>query len=189
MGAIKRTGAVVVRNVSYLFSLEHIRQGFGLVRVQWSRATKRVCPGCQSGRLFPFSEIVEGQPRRFLGCNFCDHYQAADLSVDPASTKRLQHLAAIQTASLSPEDLATLIARYRKRSRWHYFFSVAAICWSIYLLCTGAMAWSFLNAMVIALLMFVQGLVASYRNWQLLNSRLYVPGSFFEWLKAGQWLV
>jgi hypothetical protein len=125
----------------------------------------------------------------FFGCNFCDHYQAADLSLDADSTERLKDLAATQTAALSQVELRKLIGRYQARSRWHYFFSVVAVCWAIYLLWTGAMVWSFLNSTVIALLMFVQGLVASYRHWQLLNSRLYVPGSFQEWLKAGQWLV
>lgn len=188
-GFIRRSGSLLRREASLVFGWEHIKLGAHSISKQWHRASKRVCPECGRGRLFPFTVEQGGEDLKFYGCSQCDYHQAESLKKNEKSLRRLRKVAFRKIENLSPEEYETLIRKYRLGSRWLYLFSVAMMLGGSYMLMTEGAAWTFLNALAVSIFLFVQGLIASYRNWQLREKILFVPGAFWRWLRSGQWLI
>lgn len=177
----------------------HVAGGAGIAgwwrsaRTSWL-STKRVCPACGEGRMFPFTELVEGESRKFFGCSRCDHFEAVNLSnsedvVAAESLSRLREIAASRLGSLSPQERERRNDRMKVASRLQYLFSVGLLVFAVVLLFRTDAIWPPLNVAAFSVLLFAHGLRSSYRYWQVRNNILYQPGSFRRWLGLGQWLV
>lgn len=193
MGFFGWAGRALKRETRYLAGGEGISGWWQSVRSSWL-STKRRCPACGEGRMFPFTEPVDGIDRDFYGCSRCDHYEAADLSdgkdaVVADSLSRLRKIADSRIGGLSAEETAHLKSRLKSNSRFQYLFSLAFLATGVYLIFRTGSAWSLLNATALAALLFAHGLRSSYRYWQVCNNIFYQPGAFRRWLGLGQWLV
>lgn len=193
MGIVGSTGKVVRREVGHLVGEQGIKVWWNLSRRSWLGA-KRSCPACGAGRMFRFSEAVDGVDREFYGCSKCDHYETADLSnesdvVVAESLGRLRDISGRRMTSMKKSEREALMRRLKRNSRAQYAFSLVLLSVGIYLLVATAAAWSFLNATAFATLMFAHGLRSAYRYWQVSENVFYQPGSFRRWLGLGQWLI
>lgn len=189
MGWIRKTGSMFGRELMYIAGAEHAKRGWEVARRQWHRASKPLCPACGRGRLFPFTEIIDGEEMKFRGCSMCSHYQAIKVAADPGSLQRLRAIADAKAGEFSDAEYNALVRRFQLSSRWLYGFSLSLVLFAIFLLWIGYDAWSFMNVSMVALFMFVRGLIASYRSWQAKERCWFVPGSFKRWLGTGQWLI
>lgn len=189
MGWLGKIISVPVREASHVLGTEHIRGGTTLIRQQWAHVSKQSCPACDEGRLFPFKEIVNGKPTRFLGCSACDHYQAIKIDKDPRTIERLRALVLEKIKHMSPEEYETHVRRYMIASRWCYGLALVVMCVAAYVLFSQRSAWLFINVMMVSAFMFVQGVAASYRCWQAREKCYFVPKSFKRWIRMGQWLM
>lgn len=144
--------------------------------------------------MFPFVELVEGEPRHFYGCSKCSHYECENLNdeSDPLvaeSLERLRRDAEEKFASLGEKNIATLAARIRLISRIQYGAAFLLLVTGVVLISITGYPWHLLNTTALAALIFFQGMRSSYRYWQLVNRTLYQPGAFRAWLRSGQWLI
>lgn len=188
-GIVRRSAAFVRREASYIMGWEHVKLGRRALSTQWHRASKRVCPACGIGRMFKFSETIHGESKEFFGCNSCAHFQSVNVDSDPESLRRLRDVAMAKMQSMNADEYLQLQRKYQMSSRWLFAFSTGVLLFALYLLVVGGSAWTFLNTTAVSLFLFVQGLVASYRHWQLREKVLFVRGAFGKWLRSGQWLV
>lgn len=189
MGLFGKVGQVVSREVGYAAGTEHIKRGWSSIGYQWMRATKRVCPACGEGLLFPFEGIEDGRGKMFVGCNKCDHFQAKHINGDDESLQKLRAIAAERIRSMNPEEFFLRAKQYQVSSRVSYALSLLCFCAAVYFMVDGGAPLMVLNIAVIALFMFLQGGIASYRYWQAMEKHYFIPGSFKYWIGLGQWLV
>lgn len=88
------------------------------------------------------------------------------------------------------EEYWALQRGWQVESRWWYLFALLLLIGSGSAVMTdygGAL--TLLNGATLSSYLFVRGLVASYRAWQLSEQVFFQPGSFSSWLKSGAWLV
>ena len=189
MGWIRKTGAFFRNEALNIFGYEHAKRGAVMLRRQWNSTTKPLCPACDKGRLYPFTETIEGCLVKFRGCNVCSHFQAVDVAKDKDSLQRLRDIAKSKAGLMTPDEYQALVRQYQISSRWLFGFSLSIALFAVYLLWTGYDAWTLLNVSMVALFMFVRGLVTSYRSWQAKERCWFVPGSFKRWLGQGKWLI
>lgn len=196
MGWIRGTGRFVVKEGANIAGAEHIRIGSRLIKANWSRLRAHVCPACDDGRMFPFQEKINGKEVDFRGCNMCDHYQAVDVEADPESVKRLRSLALDKVRKMDAAELSGIVRRFQIISRIFYSLSLTLMFCAGYVIAfdhtsvwLSNPALSFVSILLISAWMFVQGISASYRFWQIREQTLFVPGSFKKWIGMGQWLV
>lgn len=187
--AASRAARFVGREIGHVMGFEHVKQGSHVFRQQWKSVTRRVCPACEIGKLYPFSETIEGEIKQFVGCSHCDHYQAVRVNDDPATQTKLRAAAQRKIDAMGETEFRRLIHKYRLGSRLLYVFSLLVFAFSVYLLVVGGSAWTFLNACMGSVFLFVRGLIASYRYWQLSQKRLFVAGAFRRWFWSGTWFV
>jgi len=160
--------------------VHHIKAGADLVRANWARYKRRACPKCHKGVLHPFTQVIDGAAKDFIGCEVCDYFEVANLAADPAALEALRERATFDNAQMQ---------RFKWVSRWMYAGScllVAAAVVSILLDQSGLLT---ANLCILGLFLLGQGAAASYRYWQLESHQLYVLGSFKTWLKDGSWIV
>lgn len=196
-GFFRRGVRTVGREAAHVAGVEHIKLGAKSIRKQWTRASKRICPVCERGRLFPFSEKIAGAEQHFYGCSQCDYYQAKSIDNDLSAQKRLREVAFAKINEMGPKEYAKLVRKYQLGSRWLYAFALVATVFGCglfgYGLATdapaGDVALPFLSALAVSIFLFVQGLVASYRHWQVRERLFFIPGAFKRWLRTGQWLI
>lgn len=193
MGFFGWAGKTATREVRYIAGGEGITGWWNTARTSWL-STKRRCPACGEGRMFPFTEPVKGEDRDFYGCSRCDHFEAADLAnekdaVVAESLGRLRELANERIDGLSQEQAQVLKQRLKSNSRFQYFFSVVLLSAGGYLFYLSGSAWYLLNATGLSMLLFAHGLRSSYRYWQVCNNMFYQSGAFRRWLRLGQWLI
>ncbi|MEX3555113.1 MAG: hypothetical protein VB131_00255 [Burkholderia gladioli] len=185
MGFIQRTGRFAVRQASYIAGYQHIAAGWRTVRHNWDSATKRGCPSCGKGTLYPFSEVVNANRVDALGCNRCDYFEFAGDESNPESMAALRESAHEVLSDVLFRD--TRLAQLQRSSRVFFGLSILCLVLSVVALCLKSSF--FFTAMMVAVLLFVRGAIASYRFWQLREDRLFVPGSLKVWIKTGAWFV
>lgn len=193
MGFLSWSGKTLRRETLYVAGGAGIKGWWEVVQRNWL-GTKRRCPACDEGRMFPFTEPIDGVNRDFLGCSRCDHFEVADLSntKDAAvveSLGRLRQIADQRLTDLAADERQVLRRRLKIGSRVNYGLSLAMILIGAYLLHATGTAWMLINMTALAVLMFAHGLRASYRYWQVSNNVFFQPGSFRRWLGLGQWLI
>ncbi|ABO60233.1 hypothetical protein LA345_37040 (plasmid) [Burkholderia vietnamiensis] len=185
MGFFQRTGRFAVRQASYIAGYQHIAAGWRTVRRNWDNATKRGCPSCRKGTLYPFSEVVDAKRVDALGCDRCDYFEFAGDESNPESMAALRASADEVLSDASFRD--TRLAQLQRSSRTFFALSIFCLALSVVALCLKSSF--FFTAMMVALLLFVRGAIASYRFWQLQEDKLFVPGSLKVWIKRGAWFV
>jgi len=179
----------VVNRVQDIASGFAIRSLFGVLRESVVRATHRHCPKCGRGHLFKFREEVNGKSIAALGCNLCDHYQAVDVDNDEDSRDRLKSLARQKMDEVGNAGLKRIKRRLVFGSRAFYCVSFVLFFTSAYFVYEKTSFWTFLNTFALSAYLFVLGLKAAYRHWQLETGRLFVKRAFYEWIREGAWFV
>ncbi|MBR8427272.1 hypothetical protein [Burkholderia cenocepacia] len=185
MGFFQRTGRFAVRQASYIAGYQHIAAGWRTVRRNWDNATKRGCPSCRKGILCPFSEVVEGKRVKALGCDRCEYFEFAGDESNPESMAVLR--ASADEVLSDASFRVTRLVQLQHSSRTFFALSFLCLALSVVALCLKSSF--FFTAMMVAVLLFVRGAIASYRYWQLQEDRLFVPGSLKVWIKRGAWFV
>lgn len=214
VGVTRKAVRFFGRQAAYTLGWEHIKQGRQAVSLQWSRASKRICPLCEEGRLFGFASLIDGKKVKFMGCSRCEYHHRAAPSVAALLLSRLRgkkiktgpenaELVVLRAkaqekmAAMTADEIAEVVRKHRVGSRILFLASLGMLLFGFGMLIDGALggdfgsdaALSFLGVLTVSVLLFAKGLVASYRSWQLRERVFFVPGSFQEWLKAGKWLV
>lgn len=193
MGIVRGTARTVAREAGYVAGVGGIKGWWNSIQESWLH-TKRHCPNCAIGRMFPFTEQIDGDDRKFFGCSNCDHFEVADLGAEKDqyvedSLKRLQAIAEARLNSLGAQELESRARRLCINSRLQFASSLALLAFGVYVLASGGAAWTMLNASALSGLLFAMGLRFSYRHWQLQNRAFYQPGSFRRWFGEGKWIV
>ena len=189
MGVLRSTGRFTVNTLKYAAGGVAIKGGFVVMRRQWRRLVHKSCPKCAEGMLCSFyGEPVDSVKPRFRGCDSCDHYEAWNAESDKDSMKRLRKIADERLFGDEKKRLATL-RNMRIASRWWYVFCLLCIGYAVYVLLVDQALLRFLNMMGVTFFMFVKGFAAAYRHWQVKENIVFVPGSFWRWVKLGKWLV
>lgn len=188
MGIFRNLGKLAAREGAYIFGLAQLKQGADVIRRTLLRSHRR-CPKCASGRMFRFSEVVDGVSKEFYGCSHCDHFEPLDVERDPEALHDLQDLARHRLEEMTAEQRANAERTYRWRSRGSLAISLVFLVGGFWVLLSGIGVAISLNLGAMAALFFVQGLRASYRYWQLETGMLYQPDAFKLWMASGKWLV
>lgn len=162
-----------------------IKAGFAVVRGNWNALRSRSCPRCGRGRLYEFSEVVEGTTYFAQGCNMCDFYEFTDSEAvsETLSVRRRQTLSALNEQGVREK----LLRRYKWWSRIYLFASLLCVLLSLALLFNGNRYFG--SAALLGMFVLVRAFLASYRFWQIREDRLFAPGAFKEWFKKGAWIV
>lgn len=189
MGWISSIGKRVGHEAGNLVGLELNKRGVKVLRNQWNHAKRKDCPACDKGLLYPFTEVIEGKKTKFLGCNSCDHFQAVNVARDEGSIKRLRAIADKKINGMSDDSYSEQIKNYQLGSRFYYLLASGAFGIATYMLFFSENNWTAFNIVLVSILLFVKGMVSSYRYWQLKTKTFYVPGAFLKWMKLGQWLI
>ncbi|MBN3729370.1 hypothetical protein [Burkholderia sp. Tr-20390] len=185
MGLFQRARRFAVREVSYIAGYQHVAAGWKAVRHNWDNATKRGCPACRRGTLYAFYEVVDGRRFDALGCNRCEHFEFV---ADESNAEAMSVLRESAHAVLNDVEFRDSRMRQLQRtSRLYFGLSALCIALSVVALCLKSSL--FFTAMMVAVLLFLRGVISSYRYWQLRENRLFVPGSLRVWIKTGAWFV
>jgi len=187
MGLFGSVGKVVVREHAHAFGYTWVKAGGVTVRKQFQRLTKRGCPKCASGRLFADVVEVDGDSRRFFGCNKCDHFEAVQAGEDPDTMERLKLLADSKLSD--PDTVIRAIRQHKISSRLLFCFAALCMLAAIAMVVASPHSSGFASVSMIGLFITVKALVSSYRCWQLQHGRIFEPGLFKAWFKSGEWFV
>ncbi|WP_432262882.1 hypothetical protein [Cupriavidus sp. TMH.W2] len=180
---------VVVQQGKHLLYVEHIVAGARILRNSWRRVSVHVCPGCRSGRMYPFEEIVDGELRQFRGCEHCDHFEAVDINRDADSMSRLHALSQTRMTEMGDTALHAQQRKFRRLSRVWYLLAVLTLMLAGWQVLANALGLTFVFLLLFSVNLAVYGMAASYRYWQVGHRQLFVKGAFRHWLKKGEWIV
>jgi len=193
MGFFGRVGRQVVREHGHVAGANWVALGYGMIRRNWWRVRRQACPKCESGFLFPISEVIDGKEQHAVGCNICDYYslvaepsaQAAESVPDVMRAQYEQTLAALN----KPGVRAARLQYFRRLSRAWYAISLLCLIAAIAFMVASPKGIGSLAASMVGILMFARGMRACYRYWQISENRFFIPGSFRKWLRQGVWFV
>jgi ribosomal protein S27AE len=185
MGIFRTTGRAIAREGAYIVGYQHIGAGWRTLRANWQRVTRRACPRCGKSELFAFSEVIEGESIAALGCGKCDYFEFAASKEDDAGLTRLS--LEVQETLAKDGEHAGRMRHFQRASRIFYVLSVVCLIASAVFIMFGSRM--FITPAMAGALVLTQALVASYRCWQLRESRLFQRGSFKVWIKTGEWFV
>jgi hypothetical protein len=190
MSWLGKVGRQVAREHGHVAGTGWIEGGAKMVFGQWIRLRRRPCPKCGVGRLFPMPDVMvdtKGQVHQFVGCNACDHYEAAGRDRDPETITRLRSLASERFAD--PLERAAKVRQYKVQSRTMYGLALACLGVAIWLLVHNPAHPVYVNVALVGLFMIARAMRASYRGWQVENDRLFEPGLFRVWFNSGRWFL
>lgn len=189
MGLFRSTGSFVANTAKNAAGGESIKIGYRLMRRQWNLVTNKSCPNCSKGSLFSFyGDPESGEVARFRGCNSCDYYEAWDTEKDNSSMDRLRAIAHERLFS-DPEKCVRRMRSMLFASRCWYSMAVCCVAYAAYTVMSGLSILIFINVMGVAMFMFIRGIAAAYRFWQVKENTVFVSGSFKRWITLGKWLV
>lgn len=185
MGFFSATGRGVAWVAAGVVGMTPIKAGFAVVRGNWDALRSRNCPRCRQGRLYKFSEVVEGKTYFAQGCSMCAFYEFTDdeAVTEALSVRRRQTLGTLSEPGVRDE----LLRRYKWWSRTYLLASIGCLLLSVVLLLNGNRYFG--SAALLGMFVLVRAFLASYRFWQIREDRLFAPGAFKEWFKKGAWIV
>jgi hypothetical protein len=188
MGWMGAVGKRVAREHGYVAGYGWVRAGARITARQWTRLRRPQCPKCGTGFLYPPLAESDGQDLSgYLGCNHCDHYEAAGRTKDTETITRLRALAKERFAD--PLERRAKVRQYRTQSRCMYGLALLCLVIAFAMMVTNPTHTVYINVAVIGLFVMTKGLRAAFRGWQVSNDRFFEPGLFWAWFNSGRWFI
>ncbi|MFA6230980.1 MAG: hypothetical protein WC617_12540 [Rhodanobacter sp.] len=189
----KRTAKYVVWGMpSAILGVPMLRLGSRQIRDLYRSLTWPVCPHCQNGTLIRGEADDPTAVETSWYCRKCKSTFTAP--VDPREAN-LVFSAARRTAAvdamahLADTSRADLMRRHRWRSRWYFGMAALFLVSFLVNIALGAGFMALLNWLILTSVMFIFGLKASYRCWQVTYGVVFEPGAFRRWFWRGRWFV
>ncbi len=177
---------------SAIFGVPVLRAGSRTIRDLYRSLTWPVCPQCQKGTLEREMPSDPGATETHWGCHQCKSVFWAP--VDPRAANLVfaaaRHEKAVEIMShLADTSLSRLIRGHRWRSRWYYGMAVVFLGSFLFNIALGAGFMALLNWLILAAVMAIFGLKASFRCWQVTHGVVFEPGAFRRWFWRGHWFA
>lgn len=191
-GTKKTVKYVGIGMPSAILGVPMLRAGAGQIRDLYRSLTWPICPQCQQNTL---KRVLLADPEAVEASWHCLHCKTFFMApADPKAANQIftaaRREAAIDAVShIADSPRAKLMRGHRWRSRW--YFGMTAVCLVSFLIniALGSGFMALLNWVVITSVMFIFGLKASYRCWQVTHGVIFEPGSFRRWFWRGRWFV
>lgn len=177
---------------SAILGVPMLRAGSRQIRDLYRSLTWPICPQCQKGTLERRDPNDPAAVETSWHCRQCKSVFMAPVDPRDANlffTASRRETAIEAVAHLADTSRAALMRGHRWRSRW--YFGTAAVFLGSFLvnIALGAGFMALLNWLILTSVMFIFGLKASYRCWQITNGVIFEPGSFRRWFWRGRWFV
>jgi ribosomal protein L37AE/L43A len=189
----KRTAKYVVWGMpTTILGVPVLRASSQQIRDLYRSLTWPVCPECQHGTLV---RIEPDDPKAIdthWHCRKCKSVFIAPADAKEANAffSSIRHEAAVtQMFAMGNTTRADLMRGHRFRSRWYYGMTAAFLMGFFFNIAVGSGVFSLLNWLILAFVMFIFGLKASYRYWQITTGVVFEAGAFRRWFWRGRWFV
>jgi len=179
-----------------MFGINQLRMGQAQINDLYRSLTNPICPECNRGtlKLQRASEEQGGSHRdeHPWVCTRCGQVYLA-----PADKKQVKQLvaeernkrAAAEMASMDEAERRALWRSHAIRSRWYFGSGLCLFGGFLYMLASGASLLLSANWLALGFVLFVYGLKASYRAWQVATGTLFQRGAFPLWLWNCKWFI
>lgn len=196
---LKKTRVVLIDfPLGGAFGIFHFKSNNKIIKELWQSINSPKCPSCKKGVLLASNEIdstlnlkKKNEAIKIFSCTQCDFEILC--SANELSKKVYEHHSYENNLSLTNDNYDKGIQSKVKALKWSSrFFYVCAInffVFSMYKLASDGSLLTVLNTAALSLPLFASGIVRSYRCYQLKSKKFFIPGSFFQWLKHGRWLI
>jgi transposase-like protein len=189
----KRTAKYVVWGMpATIFGVPMLRAGSQQIRDLYRSLTWPVCPHCQCSTLVRVDPDDPKATDTHWLCHQCKGFFIGPVDVKAANAffSEIRHQAAVtQMSAMANAERKGLTRKHRFVSRWYYGMAVAFLLGFFFNIAVGSGVFSLFNWVILALLMFIFGLKASYRCWQITTGVIFQPGAFRRWFWHGRWFV
>lgn len=191
-GTKKTVKYVAVGMPAQILGVPMLRASSRQLRDLYRSLTWPVCPQCKKSTLVRIDPDDPKATETTWHCGACKRMFTAPVDAKEANlffTASRRAAAMEQMASIANSSRDDLIRGHRFRSRWYYSMAAAFMVGLLVNIALGASLMSLFNWLILTGLMFIFGLKAAYRCWQVMNGVVFEPGSFRHWFWRGRWFV
>lgn len=177
---------------------KQIKQGNKVMGNLIHQLANPTCPECNRGVMVLDEDAdgilqENGEPLYPWHCNACEYFLFAP--VDNKQTKNMVGQVRAENTlktigSIDDEELELYAKTQRMTSRVFFLCSVLTMFGFFYMVAFSDASFLIcLNYLAIAIALWTFGMVRSYRHWQLMNRKLFIKGTFLQWVKTEKWMI